>query len=190
MGYLKRFRVSFIVLSILYVLLGLMLIIWPQISLAAICKFIGTVILILGVVRVINFFTNEEFRGSSRLDLANGLLNILLGLFMLISPESLVKALPIILGIVIIVDSMIRLQLSIELKMGRYENWWIGFVLAILTAIFGTVLVFNPFAGSIILGRFLGIGLAADGIVNLWILISLRRRLKDFDVIEQKYWDV
>ena len=190
MGYLKKFKVSFIGLSILYILLGTMLILWPQISLAAICKLLGVVVLVFGVVRAISYFANEDFRGSLKLSLAQGLLNILLGLFMLISPGALVKALPIVLGIAIIVDSMLRVQLAVELKMNDHNRWWIDLILALVTTIFGAILVFNPFTGSIILGRFLGISLTINGITNMWVLFSLSKRLKSFHEIEQKYWDM
>lgn len=183
MEYLKRFKNQIIILSILYIILGLALLIWPQISLITICKFLGTIVLILGVTRLTTYFTNDGFRDSMRPDLAHGLLNILLGIFMLISPMTLVTALPIVLGIAIIVDSMLRIQLSIELKLKNYKNWWISLIFALLTAILGALLVFNPFAGGIILARYIGISLAIDGIVNLWVMFFMRKKLKEYDIL-------
>ena len=76
-------------------------------------------------------------------DLVYGLIFIAFGGFMLIAPKVIITALPIILGIVIIVDSIIRLQFAFNLKR-LLHKWQIHLYLALITAVLGILLVFKP----------------------------------------------
>ncbi len=179
---LKKFKAGFIVSSIFYIVLGIILIIWPQISIRVICKLFGLLILALGIGRVIRYFSNIEYDTPFQLDFAHGILNILIGIFMLISPNALVIALPVVLGIVILIDSVLRLQISIDLKRLQYDDWLVSFILALVTTVFGVLLLFNPFVGSMVLTRFIGISLTIDGIINLWILIYVSNKVREYDL--------
>ena len=178
---LKRFKTGFVTLSIFYIVLGVILIIKPEISARAICRAFGILILALGIVRVFRYFNRVEYNAPFQLDLAHGLLNVMLGIFMLISPNALVVALPVVLGMAILIDSVIRLQIAIDLRRLQFGDWMVNFILALITAIFGALLLFNPFAGSIVLTRFIGISLAIDGIVNIWVLLFVTNRFDSYN---------
>lgn len=178
---LKRFKVGFITLSIFYIVLGVILIIWPQISIRAICKAFGILILALGIIRVFRYFNRVEYNAPFQLDFAQGLFNVVLGIFMLFSPDALVVALPVVLGIAILIDSVLRLQIAIDSKRLQFDDWLVNFILALVTMIFGALLLFNPFVGSIVLTRFIGISLAIDGIVNLWVLSFVANRFDSYN---------
>lgn len=104
MAYVKKFKLTFIIMSVLYVLLGITLIAKPEFSALAICRLFGTIVLIPGIIRVIGFFRADAYGNLLSLDLVHGLFYIVLGSFMLIAPKTVISALPVILGIVIIID--------------------------------------------------------------------------------------
>lgn len=179
---LKKFKTAFIIFSIFYIVLGFVLIARPETSARAICRVFGALILILGVIRVIRYFAGNDFADQFRFDLARGILAVMFGIFMLIAPNAVIVALPVLLGLAIIIDSVLRLQLSIDLKRLQYEKWWLGLVLALVTGVLGAMLLFNPFAGSVALTMYIGISLVIDGIVNLWALIFLIKQFNNYNI--------
>ena len=175
MEYLKKFKSAFIIMSILYILLGITLIARPELSALVICKSFGTIALIVGIIRIIGFYRRNVYKSLLRVDMIHGLLCIILGSFMLIAPKVVISVLPVMLGIVIIIDSILRIQMAFDLKRMQYEKWWMHLSLAIITVVLGAMLLFNPFAGGIVLTRFIGITLTIDGAVNLWGIIFITR---------------
>lgn len=176
----KRLKIVFISMSILYILLGITLIAWPEMSALTLCKLFGTITLILGIIKIIGFFKSEAFMNYVHLDQAQGILYIIFGSLMMIAPKAVISALPLMLGIVIIIDSSLRFQLALNLKRLKYEKWWIYLSLALITAILGILLLFNPFKGSIILTIYIGISLTVNGVFNLWGIIYITRVFKLF----------
>ena len=156
MEHVKKFKTATIVMSILYILLGIILIVRPEFSALTICRLFGTIMLIPGIIRIVGFFRRDVYGNLLDFDLVYGLIFIAFGGFMLIAPKVIITALPIILGIVIIVDSIIRLQFAFNLKRLLHKKWQIHLYLALITAVLGILLVFKPFEGSIILTRFIG----------------------------------
>lgn len=55
MAYVKKFKTTIIIMSILYILLGITLIAKPEFSALAICRLFGTIMLILSIIRIIGF---------------------------------------------------------------------------------------------------------------------------------------
>ncbi|MFU0799063.1 MAG: DUF308 domain-containing protein [Xylanivirga thermophila] len=179
---LKKFKTAFIVSSIFYIILGIVLIARPETSARAICRVFGVLILLLGVIRVIRYFAGNDFEDQFKFDLARGILASMFGIFMLIAPKAVIVALPVLLGLAIIIDSVLRLQLSIDLKRLQYEKWWTGLIMALVTGVLGVMLFFNPFAGSIALTMYIGISLVIDGIVNIWALILLTKHFNNYSI--------
>jgi uncharacterized membrane protein HdeD (DUF308 family) len=175
---LKKFKNTFMTFSILYITLGIVLIIWPEISARIICNIFGILTLGFGAVKMIRYFNGNTYDTAFRFDLAQGILYIILGIFILAAPKVVISILPFILGLAIVIDSIIRIQLAMDLKRGQYTKWSTSLVFAIITAILGTILLFNPFKGGIALTIYMGISLVVDGIVNLWGLIHATKILK------------
>jgi uncharacterized membrane protein HdeD (DUF308 family) len=179
MDRIKRLKNTIVVISTLYVVLGIVLMARPETSTVTICRLFGAFALILGVIIVVAFFRRDPSGSLLRLDLVQGTSYAVLGAFMLFSPKAVVSLLHMILGIAIVFDSILRLQLAVNLKRLQYEQWWMYLVFTLITASLGTLLVLNPFEGSIILTRYVGVSLAINGVVNLWGIIYISRVFKN-----------
>lgn len=57
-------KVSFLLAAILYVILGLVLLLWPGVSAVVFCYAFGGVLLAYGVVTVVSFFRGSSRQGS------------------------------------------------------------------------------------------------------------------------------
>jgi uncharacterized membrane protein HdeD (DUF308 family) len=175
----KKAKWTFLVFSILNVVLGVCLVIWPQISALTLCYILGAAILILGIVRMIFYFRKNVFGIPLYSDLAIGLLDVVLGVILLIHPFDAVIFLPIAVGMLIVLDSMFKLQASIDVKRAGISKWWLILILAVLSAVLGVLLIANPFTGASALMILMGITLIADGIQNIWTCTYVSKYLKE-----------
>ncbi len=174
---LKSIRNSLILTSLLYVLLGLVLLLKPGFSLGFACLLIGAVTLIYGVVRIVSYFRGGPT--ADKFDLVLGILLVLLGLFLLIWIQFLVALIPLVLGIYILVDSVGSLKKSLDMKSLGFQRWWVSFLVAAVLAICGLVMIFNPFATVESLVMFVGLGFLFDGVYTLVNTLLYKRLFRE-----------
>ena len=140
---LKSIRNSLILSSLLYIVLGVVLLVMPELSLGFACLLIGGAVVIYGVVRLAAYLRGGP--AADKLDLVLGVLLILLGLFLLIWIRFLLAFVPVVLGIYILIDSFGSLKRSLDMKALGFGRWWVSFLVAAALAICGLVMVLNPF---------------------------------------------
>ena len=73
-------KVSFLLAAILYVILGLVLLLWPGVSAVVFCYAFGGVLLAYGVVTVVSFFLRARRQGGFVFELLLGIIAAALGL--------------------------------------------------------------------------------------------------------------
>lgn len=170
---LKSIRNSLILSSLLYIVLGVVLLVMPELSLGFACLLIGGAVLIYGVVRLAAYLRGGP--AADKLDLVLGVLLILLGLFLLIWIRFLLAFVPVVLGIYILIDSFGSLKRSLDMKALGFGRWWVSFLVAAALAICGLVMVLNPFGTIEGLVMFIGLGFLIDGVTTLVNTILLER---------------
>ena len=170
---LKSIRNSLILSSLLYIVLGLVLLVMPELSLGFACLLIGGAVVIYGVVRLAAYLRGGP--AADKLDLVRGVLLILLGLFLLIWIRFLLAFLPVVLGIYILIDSFGSLKRSLDMKALGFGRWWVSFLVAAALAICGLVMVLNPLGTIESLVMFIGLGFLIDGVTTLVNTILLER---------------
>lgn len=163
---LKSIRNSLVTTSVLYIMAGVALMVFPATALNLVCTLIGAVTLVYGAIRIVSYF-KDGGSYSNRFDLFIGVLLAAAGIFLLVCPQFIVSLIPIGLGIYILVDSFTAVKKSLDMKALGFEKWWISFLLALLLAIFGAVMIFNPFGTLTSLVVFIGLGFVFDGVYTL-----------------------
>ena len=155
----------------------MVLLIWPATSAKIICIVLGIIVLAHGIFRIVGYFMKDDFGIPDRFDLALGIFNILLGCYALFCTRQMLTLLPLLLGILIIIESIFKVQALIDLKRVGYQNWWIDLILTILTIAIGVILIIDPFSG-LALTIFIGVSLIFDGLINLWTVLYLSSVIK------------
>ena len=79
MKYLKRIKTAYICAGVLFSIMGLILIIFPQISMRAICCIIGAFSIMLGAIKICAYFSDDRYNIAFQFDLALGILAIIIG---------------------------------------------------------------------------------------------------------------
>ena len=168
----KKMRVIMIALAIASCLLGISMIVWPMQSRQIICYVLGGLVVAYGIYSVISYFANADKNGVG-FGLAIGTACILIGAFLLIRAERVLEALEMIIGVAVIVFSVIRLQIAINIRRigGTFSKSML--ICALVTAALGTLLLFNPFTALQTATIVSGVVLVVDAGLTVWSMIQL-----------------
>ncbi len=189
---MKTAKIGYIVSSVLFVIFGLMLMIFPEISLSTIGTLIGCVMIVFGIFKVIGYFSKDLFRLAFQYDLAFGILLGVLGVIILMRPEKMMSFLCVALGIAILTDGLFKIQIAVDSKTFGIGRWWLIMIAALLTVSIGLMLIFRPADAAITITMMVGIALILDGLMSLITVLSTVKIIKHQqpDIVEVKYREI
>lgn len=191
MKHMKQIKTAFAAVSAAFIVIGLCLLIWPGIPAAAICTVVGIISIACGVIRFIGYFSNDLYSLAFQFDLSVGIMAIVVGCALIAHPSYVLFSLPAVIGIFSLMDSILRLQTSIDAKHFGMKKWWVIMMLSVGGAVLGALLLLRPFEGGQALIRLMGAALVFDGVENLitdlYTVKVPRRARADTNVIEVEY---
>ena len=118
----KRIKWSYVVLSAIFLLLGIYLVVNPETSLVMICRILGAAMAVFGVMKIVLYFIREVEGVAIRFDFAVGLFCIILGALMLWRAPALTDILSVMIGLLVLVDSVFKLQVAVDSRrMGAHS---------------------------------------------------------------------
>ena len=178
----KKLKWNLILMSILYLALGIFLLMVPGTALNIVCYALGGVVLVCAAVQLIRYFAVERGVFQSQLTLISGLVCLGLGAFLIIRSDIVVRILPIVFGLFVIFDSLGRIQNALELRRCKYSSWKGFLLLAVLSIVLGIVMILDPFGTMETLVMAIGVILIIEGALNLlsalYTVIAVKRFLK------------
>ncbi len=186
---MRTAKIGYIVISVLLCAMGILLIVWPELSASVIGIICGILLIVFGAVKLVGYFSKDLYRLAFQYDLAFGILLILLGVIMLVRPGGLMDFICIVLGLSILTDSLLKMQIAVDAKQFGLNKWWLILLLSVIAGIFGLVLVLRPTASASVLMVLLGITLLSEGLLNMSTAITAVKIIKHQqpDVIEVEY---
>lgn len=196
MGGYNRLRVAklgYIIISIALCVLGVILITVPDFSAALLCSIGGIIMILFGGVKILGYCSKDLYRLAFQHDLACGILLIALGAVMIFRTNPMITILCMILGIYVLADGLLKIQIAIDSKAFGIRKWWLILAIAILTGIAGFLLIFRPSESTRMIMTLFGITLLAEGILNLITILTAVKiirhhfpRVDDADYYEVK----
>lgn len=179
---LKRLKWNHVIMSVLYIALGIFLLVVPGTALNVVCYALGGIVLAGAVIQLVRYFTVERGVWRSQFTLVSGLVCLGLGAFLILRSDLVVRALPVVFGLFVIFDSLGRVQNALELRRCQYNSWKGFLVLALLSVVLGIVMVVNPFGAMETLVMAIGVILIVEGALNLlsaaYTALAVRRFMK------------
>ena len=178
MRFIKRAKVAYISACAAIAVIGLILIIFPEISMLAVCYMLGISAIVFGIVKFTGYFSSDPNGLALQFDFAFGVIAILLGLIVILHPGNVMALVPVIMGIYFMIDGIMKIQTAVDAKRFGVNGWWLILVSAIVTGAVGILLLINPFESAVALTVLLGITLLADGLSNIWIAAYTVKAIK------------
>ena len=178
---LRYVKSGMMLLSIAYIVIGMMLLIMPQTSLLWICYAFGAVVLITGIVCLIQYARIRGTGFTAPFMLVGGVITAGLGIFTLAKPQVVASFLPIVFGIFIVVDGLSRIGSAIDLAKRKGQKWWVLLLLSIVSVALGILLVLHPFGAAVSVVMVCGILLIVEGSMNLGCILYAAMELRTLD---------
>lgn len=172
-----------VVVSILFVILGIVLMVWPETSLNTISYVLATFLIIYGIYNFIDGFTiNPIFYF---MQMTNSILSVIFGIVLLVNPTFFEKLIPIVLGIFFIISGSFKVRMSFIIK-GVTGNWFLSLITSIIMILCGIVLIMNPMITAIVVTSMIGIILVIYSIFDIIDTFIFKARVKDISKYFEK----
>lgn len=170
---LKKAYQRSIISSICFIVIGLFLVFQSHATITVISYIIGGVLIAMGIAAFIRYFQTKGEQRTFTFDLVYGIITVIVGLIFVINPEMIASFIPFVLGVWIILSGAFKFQNAFSLKALHSEVWVGTLVIAILMVVCGLVLLFNPFAGAIVITKLIGIFMVIYAILDVitaWLM--------------------
>lgn len=189
--FLKRLKVNYTISAVLCVLLGLVLLIWPGRTTQIVCMTLGIVMLAYGIIQIVLYLLNQDRTIISQGMMLLGIVFAVIGIWILLKPEMIIMTVPVIVGVLIVIHGLHNVAQAIALQKDGYDKWWLATIFALLTVIFGGVLIYNPFEAVELVVRLIGTFLIYDGVSDIWILSRVFKVKRDKErIIDAEFVDI
>ena len=186
MNYIKSLKVNYSLSAVICVILGIVLLVWPGQSTQVVCMVLGIVLGGFGLIQIILYLATKEKTMVSHSMMMLGVVLAVIGGWIVLKPETIIKAVPMIVGILFVIHGFHYAVQAIDLKKMQYDNWWVALLLSLLTVALGVVLICNPFTIVDTVVRIIGAFLVYDGLSDMWIMsrvFKTKKKIIDTDAV-------
>lgn len=173
--YIKKYAKNSLLISLLLIVFSLFLIFKPAQSIALVMTILGLIIVANGIVRTISYFTTKKEYRMYNIDLFQGIICIISGFVIIFKPTIIFTFLQFIVGIWMIIQSIIKIQIALNLRELSSKYWLSSLIISIITLILGLIIIFNPFATTITLTTICGIMLLISEISTIYEAFCILR---------------
>ena len=137
-------------------------------SARVLCYACGAALLAVGLLAVWRFAAARQERLLfAWFSLVYGVLFTVLGIFLLVQPDTVLTVLPAVFGVFVLLDSLGRIQNALELRRAGLVRWWGMLFFALLSVVLGVLILINPFAALTTTVRVIGAVLLIESVLGL-----------------------
>lgn len=175
---LKTIKNTYLLLTICSIIVGAVLLIWPQIGVNVLCRVYGIFLIVYGLAKLYGYFSKDIFQLAFQHDFGLGIVSVILGIVFIARTQIVVEYLSICIGIFMLIDAALKIQTAIDAKKFGISSWWLILTIAIVVAVIGALLLFAPFETGSVLVRIIGLSICIDGIMNLIVVHNTVRSIR------------
>lgn len=171
--FLKRTNWTDIVISILFVLLGALLIIRPVEMMSAISIFLGIILFLIGFLKLVDYFTSKDKEDYL---LTMALVSTVLGVIVLFCPDIITSIFRAVLGIWIIASGIRNFQTALVWKEVKSTLWTITVVCSLFMIIAGIVILVS----TTLAFRIVGIVIVIYAVLDIIARMIFIKKVQDY----------
>ena len=167
----RDIRKNYSVSSLITLILGIVLIVWPDLSGALMCYMLGGALILMGAIQLLIYLRGNRAELSGRFKMMMGVILALLGVWICAKPEIVLGLIPAVLGIVLLMHAVQDLSYTIQIKNSGVERWWVALIATLITFALAVFLIMHPFLAFEMAMIYIGIGLVYNGISDFVLVI-------------------
>lgn len=169
---------SNIIMGLMYIIIGALIAFNPLLTQIVLIYMIGILAIFYGVNLVVRYFRGFDGYASIIIDLIMGLLLIGSGIYVLFNPVISSLTLPMVAGIYLIIDAIVKVPASYQAYKVFDIPLWILLITILIPFILGLLLVLEPFNTAMQIVMITGIFFIISGIIDVIITIYIHHQLK------------
>lgn len=172
---LKKTGVTSLVTSIIFAILGIILIANPEGTIKFISIILGVLFGLVGLYKIVNYIENKGKYDFYNNDIAYGVIAIVLGIVTICYSTQIGAIFRIIIGLWIVYSAILRINLSIKLKTIASNVWIYSLIIALIMAFCGIFIICNSGAVIVTLGIVVVIYSVLDAIESIMFLNNVSK---------------
>lgn len=176
---MKSFYKSSLITSVVLLLIGILLLFKSNDTIIALSYIIGSILFVLGIIAIINFFRESSINAFNDLNIIYGIVTIILGVLIVTNPTAIATFIPFVVGLAILISSSLKLAYSIELKNNEDELWKSTIIMATAGALCGILILFNPFKTSVMVFKIIGAFIILYAVLDIISILQIKRGFKN-----------
>ena len=169
----KTSRTTMLLTALALLLLGLVLIIWPEASVLYLCYATGIAGILYGLIRLIVEWCKTKNIGM-RHTYVFSVLSLLLGILFVVKAKQIVALICTLTGILITFDAFFKLEASFRMKNFAVPGWKAYLIVSLSLIALGLVMIFDPFNGARFIVILSGAVLTGEALCWLWAVVALK----------------
>ena len=170
-------RGSIFLFSIIYVLIGIVLLIVSDAPMLAVSYIFSVLLILTGIVLVMYYIGREVQPEQESYDLVAGILSVSAGVYLMIHAKLLTPWIPAVMGLLVIVSGIITFQNSLDMRRLKQVFWGPIFLVSLASMALGFLILYYPFEKTSNQLRVIGASLFLSGgidvVTTLWQNIKL-----------------
>lgn len=182
----KTIRGNMLMAAVCCMALGLALLIFPDTFLNVACYVIGALVIAYGVISILGCVHDKQMRMGT---IVLSIIAAAVGIFIITQPKMISSILPIIFGLLLLLDGVFNVRHGIGLRKFGDTSGTAVLILGIITVVFGAIILINPYTTASLAFRLIGIALIYNALSDLFILFRMSRANKKYEE-KQKIIDV
>lgn len=177
---MKNIKNATICTGVIFVLAGLVLLIYPEVTARTIAYAVALISELMGILYITSYFRTQPSLDGMNKGLVVGLIAMMFGIFVFVKDEIIISVIPILLGFLVATSGLNTLQQGIDLARVNASGWGVVILISVVNIVIGVVAICNPFSTATVLLRIIGAGFVYSGATDIIISIYLSSRIKKF----------
>ncbi|MDD6193942.1 MAG: DUF308 domain-containing protein [Lachnospiraceae bacterium] len=136
-------NIAIIFASVLMIALGSIMLLTDGVKLIYFCYGAGGCLLVWGIWLISRYFLHKEFQQTTNYGFSVGTLVVILGAIDLIRAQDVANSIPTYLGILVLVEGVVMLQNTVQLKNLKGNLWTLSLLFSILSVVASVVILLD-----------------------------------------------
>ena len=149
---IKKSAWSAIIESLALMILGILFIVLQQTMVQILAYIVGAFFIVKGGFEIINYFLEKGQEDFFNNKLLSGVVSVLIGIAALVIGEDIAHIFRVVIGIIIIYESLVRVNTAIKLSAAGIPAWRCILLLALIMLVLGVFVTFNTGAVVVLIG--------------------------------------
>lgn len=168
----KRTAVTSILTSIIFAILGIIMIANPVETIEIVAAILGITIIVIGAEKIISYFVLKGNQDFFNYELIYGIIAILFGILIMAYSSTFAAIVRIVIGIWIAYTGLMKINISLKLKSAGIKSWAVVLTVSTISLLAGILVMFSNTSSIVVITAVVMIVYAITDIIYEFIFIK------------------